>query len=150
MWRSHGFPKKSSTNGRISWCFCIQGTGTLLHYLSYLCIHGDYFCIHGDSQKNVGVFRFPQVLQPCFWCLSHGICHHQVFVWLTTWWLADATRASLLFLERAVAEQPVFLGRQAWWLWGATGDVQCWMCNAVCIYISERQFIIKRYKENMI
>ena len=31
----------------------------------------------------------------------------EVFIWLTTWWLADATRASLLFLERAVAIQPV-------------------------------------------
>jgi len=31
-----------------------------------------------------------------------------VFVILTTWWLADATRASLCFLERAVATQPVF------------------------------------------
>ena len=33
--------------------------------------------------------------------------HLQVFIFLTTWWLADATRASLLFLERAVAHQPV-------------------------------------------
>lgn len=31
-----------------------------------------------------------------------------VFVVLTTWWLADATRASLCFLERAVATNPVF------------------------------------------
>eukprot|EP00435_Cladocopium_sp_Y103_P018310 s2971_g4.t1 len=47
-----------------------------------------------------------------------------VFVWLTTWWLADATRASLLFLERAVAEQPVF-ARGVWqaFVWCGAGPV---------------------------
>ena len=94
MWRSHGFPKKSSTYGRISWCFCIQGTGTLLHYLSYLCIHGDYFCIHGDSQKKCGCFPFspgasamflvfiPWHLPPPGLCLAHHLvvsrCHPSV------------------------------------------------------------------------
>ncbi|CAK9006868.1 unnamed protein product [Durusdinium trenchii] len=47
-----------------------------------------------------------------------------VFVWLTTWWLADATRASLLFLERAVEEQPVF-ARGVWqaFVWCGAGPV---------------------------
>ena len=45
-------------------------------------------------------------------------------MWLTTWWLADATRASLLFLERAVAEQPVF-ARGVWqaFVWCGAGPV---------------------------
>ncbi|CAJ1419920.1 unnamed protein product [Effrenium voratum] len=45
-----------------------------------------------------------------------------VFIWLTTWWLADATRASLLFLERAVAIQPVF-ARGVWqaFVWCVAG-----------------------------
>lgn len=44
-----------------------------------------------------------------------------VFVILTTWWLADATRASLCFLERAVANQAVF----------ARGVFQCFIwCGA--------------------
>jgi len=47
-----------------------------------------------------------------------------VFIWLTTWWLADATRASLLFLERAVAHQPVF-ARGVWqaFVWCGAGPV---------------------------
>lgn len=47
-----------------------------------------------------------------------------VFIWLTTWWLADATRASLLFLERAVAHQPVF-ARGVWqaFIWCGAGPV---------------------------
>lgn len=35
------------------------------------------------------------------------LCHKYVFVFLTTWWLADATRASMVFLERAVAHQAI-------------------------------------------
>lgn len=43
------------------------------------------------------------------------------FVLLTTWWLADATRASLCFLERAVSQQAVF----------ARGVFQCFIwCSA--------------------
>lgn len=47
-----------------------------------------------------------------------------VFIVLTTWWLADATRASLCFLERAVSHQPVF-ARGMWqaFIWCAAGPV---------------------------
>jgi len=47
-----------------------------------------------------------------------------IFIFLTTWWLADATRASLLFLERAVAHQPVF-ARGVWqaFVWCGAGPV---------------------------
>mmetsp|Transcript_73499 Transcript_73499/g.118601 ORF Transcript_73499/g.118601 Transcript_73499/m.118601 type:complete len:326 (+) Transcript_73499:71-1048(+) len=47
-----------------------------------------------------------------------------VFILLTTWWLADATRASLLFLERAVTEQPVF-ARGVWqaFIWCGAGPI---------------------------
>jgi len=47
-----------------------------------------------------------------------------VFIFLTTWWLADATRASLLFLERAVTHQPVF-ARGVWqaFIWCGAGPV---------------------------
>ncbi|CAE7558932.1 unnamed protein product [Symbiodinium pilosum] len=50
--------------------------------------------------------------------------HKHVFIFLTTWWLADATRASLLFLERAVAHQPVF-ARGVWqaFIWCGAGPV---------------------------
>ena len=104
----------------------------------------------GFSKKLWAVFRFPQVFQPCFWCLSQRICHqiHQVFVWLTTWWLADATRASLLFLERAVAEQPVS-GMPG--LMAVRSDWRCAVLNvqcSVCVYIYIRETIYN--KENMI
>lgn len=43
------------------------------------------------------------------------------FVLLTTWWLADATRASMCFLERAVADKAIF----------ARGVFQCFIwCSA--------------------
>mmetsp|Transcript_47702 Transcript_47702/g.85884 ORF Transcript_47702/g.85884 Transcript_47702/m.85884 type:complete len:314 (+) Transcript_47702:48-989(+) len=52
------------------------------------------------------------------------LCGKHVFIWLTTWWLADATRASLLFLERAVTHQPV-LARGVWqaFIWCGAGPV---------------------------
>lgn len=50
----------------------------------------------------------------------------EVFLLLTTWWLADATRASLLFLERSVTPPatPVF-ARGVWqcFIWCAAGPL---------------------------
>lgn len=47
-----------------------------------------------------------------------------VFLFLTTWWLADATRASLCFLERTVSHNPVF-SRGLWqaFVWCAAGPI---------------------------
>lgn len=46
------------------------------------------------------------------------------FIFLTAWFLADATRASLLFLERAVAHQAVF-ARGVWqaFIWCSAGPI---------------------------
>ncbi|CAE7408959.1 ftsH [Symbiodinium necroappetens] len=52
------------------------------------------------------------LIQNSMWVYK-SLQQKHVFIWLTTWWLADATRASLLFLERAVAHQPVF-ARGVW------------------------------------
>mmetsp|Transcript_62058 Transcript_62058/g.134670 ORF Transcript_62058/g.134670 Transcript_62058/m.134670 type:complete len:313 (+) Transcript_62058:74-1012(+) len=49
------------------------------------------------------------------------LTRRHVFIILTTWWMADATRASFCFLERAVAHQAVF----------ARGIFQCFVwCSA--------------------
>jgi hypothetical protein len=49
------------------------------------------------------------------------LCHKHVSIFLFTWWLADATRAALCFLERAVAHKPCF----------AAGVFQCFIwCSA--------------------
>eukprot|EP00933_Yihiella_yeosuensis_P032430 TRINITY_DN26025_c0_g1_i1.p1 TRINITY_DN26025_c0_g1~~TRINITY_DN26025_c0_g1_i1.p1 ORF type:complete len:336 (-),score=54.87 TRINITY_DN26025_c0_g1_i1:79-1035(-) len=52
------------------------------------------------------------------------LCGKHVFIILTTWWLADATRASLCFLERAVAHQPC-LARGVWqaFVWCGAGPI---------------------------
>jgi len=47
-----------------------------------------------------------------------------VFVMLTTWWLADATRASMCFLERAVTHQAVFArGVFQAFIWCSAGPI---------------------------
>lgn len=66
-----------------------------------------WFCIVQYSER---FYRF---------CLQK-----HVFVFLTTWWLADATRASLCFLERAVTHHPVF-AKGIWhsFVWCAAGPL---------------------------
>jgi len=63
------------------------------------------------------------LIQNSMWVYK-SLQQKHVFIWLTTWWLADATRASLLFLERAVAHQPVF-ARGVWqaFVWCGAGPV---------------------------
>ncbi|CAE7407499.1 ANKRD50 [Symbiodinium sp. CCMP2592] len=63
------------------------------------------------------------LIQNSMWVYK-ALQQKHVFIWLTTWWLADATRASLLFLERAVAHQPVF-ARGVWqaFVWCGAGPV---------------------------
>ena len=145
MWRSHGFPKKVIYKCYDFLMFLYTGYGyivTLPELPGSMRITSVYM---GILKKMWGVFRFPQVFQPCFWCLSQRICR-QVFVWLTTWWLADATRASLLFLERAVAEQPVS-GTPG--LMAVRSYRICAVLNVQCsVYIYIRETIYN--KENMI
>jgi len=49
--------------------------------------------------------RFDKFYEAC--------CHKYVFIFLTAWWLADATRYALLTMERCVTQTPT-LGKGIW------------------------------------
>mmetsp|Transcript_2921 Transcript_2921/g.8267 ORF Transcript_2921/g.8267 Transcript_2921/m.8267 type:complete len:326 (-) Transcript_2921:169-1146(-) len=106
--------------------------GYLLGFVCYTypgAICSDLFFKHdivrAMSNNNVMLaYTFWFILIQTFESVYKLLTRKWVFIGLTTWWLADATRASMCFLERAVTHQAVFSrGVFQCFLWCGAGPI---------------------------